>query len=328
MSNGILYALTVAIWGSTWLAIEFQLGVVAPDVSVFYRYVLAAAIMLGWCFIRGLPLKFQRDAHWRFMAMGLFMFCLNYLLTYYAQVHITSALAAIAFTSMLWMNMIYARLFFGIRNGIRAIAGSVLGIIGVVIIFYPQIGSVSVDDATLFGFLLALAGAMLASLGNMVSQDAQRRGLPIVQSNAWGMSYGALFTGLIVLGGDSQITFDWSGPYVLSLLYLTFFGTIVAFGAYLTLLGRIGAHKVGYAVVLFPVVAVMLSVAFEGLPLTASLIFGVVLVLAGNFFVVQSKTYPTPVAQGVGVADKSSSAAATADRHSATTASAATKFER
>lgn len=296
MNNGLLYALTVAIWGSTWLAIEFQLGVVAPDVSVFYRFALAAALMIGWCLLRGRPLRFPLDAHLRFMAMGLLMFCLNYLLTYHAQVHITSALAAIAFTSMLWMNMIFARLFFGVRSGLRAIAGSILGIAGIVIIFYPQIGEVSLDDSTVFGFLLALSGAMLASLGNMVSQEAQRRGLPIVTSNAWGMTYGALLTGLIVLFSDTEFSFDWSTSYLLSLFYLTVFGTIIAFGAYLTLLGRIGAHKVGYAVVLFPVVAVMLSVLFEGMPLTTSLVLGVMMVLAGNVFVLQSRRRAVPQA--------------------------------
>ncbi|MGB5740035.1 MAG: EamA family transporter [Woeseia sp.] len=289
MSNGFLYALTVAIWGSTWFAIEFQLGKVPPDVSVFYRYVLAAALLMCWCLARRRSLRFAWPAHLRFMAMGLLMFCLNYLLAYYAQVHITSALSAIAFSAMLWLNMIFARIFFGVQSGKRAIAGSLLGIAGIVVIFYPQIGEASLDDSTLYGTLLAISGATLASLGNMVSQEAQRRSLPIVESNAWSMTYGALFTGLIVLAGDSEFAFDGSPAYVISLLYLAIFGSIFAFGAYLTLLGRIGAHKAGYAVVLFPVVAVVLSVTFEDLPFTASLVIGVIMVLAGNVFVLESK---------------------------------------
>jgi drug/metabolite transporter (DMT)-like permease len=324
MNNGFLYALTVAIWGSTWLAIEFQLGAVAPDVSVFYRFALAATLLITWCVARGRKLKFAPSVHLRFMAMGLLMFCLNYLLTYYAQVHITSALAAIAFTAMLWMNMIFARLFFGVRSGNRAIAGSLLGIVGIVIIFYPQVSEVSLSDSTMFGFLLALTGATLASLGNMVSQEAQLRGYPIVESNAWGMTYGALFTGTIVLVGNSQFTFDWSASYVISLLYLAVFGTIIAFGAYLTLLGRIGAHKVGYAVVLFPVIAVMLSVVFEGMPLSPSLLLGVAMVLSGNVFVLQSRKQAAPkaavVVQGAGEIDMASKVSRTADRNAAPSA--------
>ncbi len=288
MSNGVLYLLSVAIWGSTWLAIEFQLGVVPPDVSVFYRYVLASFMLIGWCLLRGRRLRFGPSAHLRFMFLGLLMFCLNYVLAYRAQIHITSALAAIAFSGMLWMNMINARLFFGVVSDLRAILGSVLGVAGIVVIFYPQVGAVSWSDATMFGCLLAMLGALSASFGNMVSQDAQLKGLPIVPSNAWGMAYGAGFSGLLALLGGSEFTFDWTPAYVGSLLYLAVFGSIVAFGAYLTLLGRIGAHKAGYAVVLFPVVAVVLSVLFEGLRLSPSLLTGVVLVLAGNVFVLQS----------------------------------------
>lgn len=329
MSNGLLYALTVAIWGSTWFAIEFQLGKVAPDVSVFYRYALAAFLLVSWCLLRGRSLQFATAAHLRFMAMGLLMFCLNYLLAYYAQVHITSALSAIAFTAMLWLNMVFARLFFGVRSGTRAVAGSFLGIAGIVIIFYPQIGEVSLSDTTMYGFLLAFAGATLASLGNMVSQDAQQRGLPIVESNAWGMTYGALFTGLIVLSGDSQFSFDGSPAYVISLLYLAIFGSIIAFGAYLTLLGRIGAHKAGYAVVLFPVIAVMLSVGFEGLPLTASLVVGVVMVLAGNVFVLQSRkrrgTTAAVMVQGAIEAESPKSSRRTSERRPAASPAAGGK---
>jgi drug/metabolite transporter (DMT)-like permease len=303
VSNGVLYVLTVLIWGSTWLAIEFQLGVVPAEVSVFYRYVLAAALLFAWCFARGRNMRFDSAAHVRFMLLGLLMFCLNYILAYKAQVHVTSALAAIAFSTMLWMNMINVRLFFGVVSDRRALGGSLLGIAGIVIIFYPQIDELTLSDATLYGTLLALLGALLASFGNMVSQDAQRRHLPILQSNAWGMAYGALFTGVFSFFGDAEFSFDPSPGYVISLLYLAVFGSIAAFGAYLTLLGRIGAHKAGYATVMFPVVAVVLSVLVEGLQVTASLVIGVLLVLSGNVFVLQAKKQtPAPDLKGATVA--------------------------
>jgi len=204
MSNGLLYLLTIGIWGSTWLAIEFQLGVVPPEVSVFYRYVLASALLFGWCVATRRSLAFPAWAHLRFMLLGVLMFSLNYLLTYRAQVHVTSALAAIAFSTMLWMNMINARLFFGVRSDRRAIAGSLLGIAGIVVIFEPQVGDLAWTDATFRGCLLALAGALFASFGNIVSQAAQQRSLPIMATNAWAMGYGALFTGgLALLSGSA-----------------------------------------------------------------------------------------------------------------------------
>jgi drug/metabolite transporter (DMT)-like permease len=121
----------------------------------------------------------------------------------------------------------------------------------------------------------------------MASQSAQKRGLPIVQSNAWGMFYGALFTGFIALLQGHEFSFDWSAGYVVSLAYLAVFGSIVAFGSYLTLLGRIGAHKAGYAVVMFPVVALVISFLFEGLLIGANIVVGIALVMAGNVIILQ-----------------------------------------
>lgn len=179
--------------------------------------------------------------------MGLLMFSLSYILAYRAQIYITSALSAIVFSSMLWMNIINSRIFFGVRAGPRIYAGGLLG--------------------------------------NMASQAAQTLNLPVVQSNAWSMLYGGLLTALIALLQGLPFSFDPSPEYVLSLAYLTLFGSVIAFGAYLTLLGRIGAHRAGYATVMFPVVALILSILFEDLALDAYMILGIGLVLSGNLLV-------------------------------------------
>jgi drug/metabolite transporter (DMT)-like permease len=287
MSNAVLYAITVLVWGSTWLAIEFQLGVVQPEVSIFYRYALASAVLFLWCKYRKLKLVFEVKYHLWFALLGLFLFCLNYILTYRAQIHITSALAAIIFSSMLWMNIGLARVLFGIRSSGRVILGTLLGIAGIVIIFAPEVEAMTLTDGMFFGMLLALGGALSASSGNMVSQAAQKRALPVVQSNAWGMFYGALITGSVAFLSGHEFNFDATFTYIASLAYLAIFGSVIAFGAYLTLLGRIGAHKAGYATVMFPVVALLLSAAFEGLRLDASILGGTTLVLLGNLLVLK-----------------------------------------
>ena len=287
MSNTFLYAITVLVWGSTWLAIEYQLGVVAPEVSIFYRYVIASFVLFIWCKYKKLPIVFDVKSHIWFALLGVFLFCLNYMLTYHAQVHITSALAAIVFSSMLWMNIGLARLIFGVRSTAKVILGAVLGVAGIVIIFAPEVEAFSLTDKVFYGMLLALGGALSASSGNMVSQGAQKRALPVVQSNAWGMLYGALFTGVVALLSGHEFNFDATFTYIASLAYLAIFGSVIAFGAYLTLLGRIGAHRAGYATVMFPVVALLLSAAFEGLRLDASILGGTTLVLLGNLLVLK-----------------------------------------
>ncbi len=289
MSNRFLYAVTVLVWGTTWIGIEYQLGTVAPEVSVFYRYTLAAVSLFAWCAWAGLNLKFSPRDHVRFVLLGLLLFGINYIVTYHAQQYITSALTAICFSTMLWMNMINARIFFGVRISKKIIAGSMIGIAGIVVLFLPQVQSLSLSDATVYGATLCIIGAFLASLGNMVSQSAQREGLPVIQSNAWGMFYGAIVTGAIAFGQGSAFNFDWSTGYIVSLLYLAIFGSIIAFGSYLKLLGRIGAHKAGYAMVMFPVVALVVSFLFEGLELGWNILTGIALVVIGNIIILRMK---------------------------------------
>ena len=285
MSNLTLYAISVLIWGSTWFAIEFQLGAVAPEVSVVYRFVGASGLLFAWSRLRGLNLSFGLRQHGWFLLLGLFLFGLNYVLAYRAQIYITSALTAIAFSTIVWMNILNARVFFGINTRRKVILGSLLGVAGIITLFAPQIGELKLSDTVFFGSVLAVLGALVASFGNMASQAAQRRELPIMQSNAWGMLYGAVLTAIVAAVQGHPFVFDWSFGYVTSLAYLTVFGSIVAFGAYLTLLGRIGAHRAGYAMVLFPVVALVLSMLFEGLELDLPIVFGTLLVLVGNLFV-------------------------------------------
>lgn len=294
MSSLFLYVVTVLVWGSTFFAIEFQLGVVAPEVSLVYRYATAALLLFAWCRLRGLELSFRPAQHAWFMLLGASLFGINYILAYHAQVFITSALSAVAFSTMLWMNILNTRVFFGVRANARTLVGAVLGIAGMALLFAPQIGELSLTDATLAGSMLALGSAYVASLGNMVSQKAQRENLPVVQSNAWGMFYGTAISAVAASVQGHEFTFDFSADYIVSLAYLSVFGSVIAFGAYLTLLGRIGAHRAGYAMIMFPVVALLLSMAFEGLRLDLPMLAGICLVLAGNLFVLRRDKLPTP----------------------------------
>ena len=290
MTNLLLYAVTVLVWGSTWFAIEFQLGVVPVEVSLAYRYLGAAMLLFCWCIVTRRRLRFDAVAHGYFVLLGIFLFGINYVLTYQAQVYLTSALSAIVFTSMLWMNILNARLFLATRIEATTWAGAVLGLIGICIIFWPEVQQVSLSDATILGASLTFAGAAVASFGNIISQRAQQEGLPIVQSNAWGMLYGGALLAISAVAQDKPFVFDSTGGYVASLLYLSVFGSVVGFGCYLTLLGRIGAHRAGYVVVMFPIVALLLSALFEGLVISTTVVMGVAIALAGNLVVLLGKS--------------------------------------
>lgn len=273
---------TVLIWGSTWYAIQFQLGVVDPSVSLAYRYFMAAAIAFAWCFATGRSLRFDSRTHGWFLLLGVFLFGLNYLSAYQAQFYISSALNAIGFSSMIWLNIINARLFFGSRATPRMYAGALLGISGILLIFLPEVEQLSLSDRVLTGMFFSLLGTLFASYGNIASQSMQSRRIPVMQANAWGMLYGALINAGIALGQGKSFTFDPSPAYTLSLLYLAVVGSVIAFACYLTLLGRIGLAKAGYASVMIPIVALAFSVVLEGMAISLTLMIGLSLAVAGN----------------------------------------------
>lgn len=294
MQHLYLFTVSVLIWGSTWLAINFQLGLVAPEVSVFYRQGLASFLLFAWAMLRGLDLRFSLRSHGWFFLLGFTLFGLNYVLAYNAQNYIPSAMNAVLFATMVWMNVILARLFFRTPFEWHVLLGAALGMAGVVILFWPALSVTSLDARTLLGAGISLAGAAVASIGNMVSHQSQKERLPVLQSNAWGMFYGAVLTGIWALASGKPFNFEPTLEYVGSLLYLSVFGSVVAFGCYLRLLGLIGPGKAGYIAVVIPIVAVLISMLFEGLQLNPHLIVGIALVLGGNLVILAYRRFTVP----------------------------------
>jgi drug/metabolite transporter (DMT)-like permease len=282
LSNTLLYLITVFIWGSTWLAITFQLGQVDPALSIAYRFGLAALILLIYSRLRRLSLRFSVREHFFIALQGLLLFSLNYILVYLAELYLTSGMVAIIFSTVVFLNVFFGALLLGDAIQPRVLAGASVGLLGLGLIFWPELRAFSLDNERALGLLLAATSTVSASLGNIVSARNQRHGLPVIQVNAIGMAYGTLFMTLLVLLRGAPLRFEPTPGYVLSLLYLAVFGSVVAFGSYLTLIGRIGPGRAGYATVLFPVIALILSTLFEGLRWDLVGGLGAALVVAGN----------------------------------------------
>ena len=281
-----LYLTSVLIWGSTWLVITFQLGIVPPAVSVAYRFFLSALVLFGWCRYRRLPLRFTRGEHLWMVLQGVLLFGLNYVTVYLAEGEVTSGLVAVVFSHIVFLNIAGARIFFDTPVNRATLLGAVLGVSGILLVFLPEFSRDTSRGAAL-GLGLALIGAVSASGGNLVVSRNHRAGLPVVQMNAFGMLYGALAVAVFALITRQPFVVDTSARYLLSLGYLALFGSIVAFGAFLTLIGKIGAGRAGYVTVAIPVVALLLSALFEGLQWHLSLVAGMALCLAGNVVVLR-----------------------------------------
>jgi drug/metabolite transporter (DMT)-like permease len=277
----------------------FQVGVVPVEQSIAYRFLLAGILMLGFCLATNRRLRFGWRDHLCFALQGLTLFGINYLLFYYALPYLASGLLAVCFSTILVMNIGNAMLLFGQRSDAAVGIGAALGLAGLALLFWPALAGFELGHGALIGLGLSLAATYSASLGNMVSVRFKTRAVPVISSNAWGMSYGGLFTLAYAAAVAPDFAFDPRLPYVGSLLYLAILASIVAFTSYLTLVQRIGADRAAYATVLFPVIALALSTLYEGYEWTWPAAAGVLLVIAGNVIVLRRKR-PVPSVQPAG----------------------------
>lgn len=289
-SSAFLFAIATVIWGSTWLAITFQLGRVEPEVSVVYRFALAAAILFVWCGVRGRPLRFPPRTHALLAAQGATLFGLNYVGVYVAERYVASGLVAVAFSTLVFLVPIGSCLVYRTPLRARVAIGALVGVAGVASLFLPELRSAAAGGDAARGVAYALGSTVIAAIGNLITVRLQQERTPVMSGTAWGMGYGALTAAAVTWIGGAAWTFDWGVAYVASLVYLAVFGSIVAFGAYFKLIERIGADRASFTAVAIPVVAMGLSTLFEGYRWTSVAAIGAALALAGNYLALSASS--------------------------------------
>lgn len=284
MQNLALYIMTVLIWGTTWIAIEFQLGDIHVLLSIAYRFGLAAIILAAILLATGRlqKIKFTPRQYFFVALQAFFLFYLEYWLFYKTAMYLTSGLVAVTLSTMAAMNIFNQAVFFRIKVERQMLLAVALGFIGIACVFWHEVQTLSFEDDTVKGILLGLAATYCASLGNVLSSRNSRDGMPVMETTMLAMAIGAVFAFLTAVVMGAPLIMGTSLPYIASLLYLAVFGSSIAFCAYLTLIARIGADRAAYAAVLFPVVALIISTFFENYHWTWEALMGIGLVLLGN----------------------------------------------
>ncbi len=279
----VLYTIVVLIWGSTWVAIPYQLGVVAEEVSIAYRFAIGAFALYVFAIVTGKKLRLPLRYYPMVIVQGLFLFSINYFFVYYGTAYITSGLVAVVFSSIAVCNALFERMFFRTPLEGRLINASFLGILGIALIFWPEVSMLKLQDRTIFGVLMVVIGVLTASLGNMAAVVNTRRQLPVVAVNAHGMAWGTLLSVVVAIFLGREFKFSYEPGYVLSLLFLAVFGSAIAFGCYLALIRKIGSARAAYTSVLFPLVALAISTVVEDYRWSGLAVTGVLLTLGGNW---------------------------------------------
>jgi drug/metabolite transporter (DMT)-like permease len=287
MPTYLLFAACTAIWGTTWIAITFQTSAAAPELAVALRFALAAAITLLLCRLRGIALPTSAAAHGWLALMGTLGFCASYFFVYYAQAYIVSGLIAVGYSAVPLLNMALSRLFLGTPLSPRIGLAGVLGISGIVMIFWPEIGRTQAGSPLAIGAAFTAAGVVASCLANIVVARNQRLGLKGWAPLGLGMAYGAALGWLYVLMAGVPLGIRWSLPFAASLVYLTLAGSVLAFAAYYALVGRVGAARAGYVGVSSTLVALVVSSLFEGYRWAPLTVLGVAAAVAGAVLIIQ-----------------------------------------
>ena len=289
--NALLYFVVLLAWGSSWFAISFQLGEVAPQVSIVWRFLMASLLLFAWCFLRGLRLTFPWRDHASWVLLGIFLFCVNYICAYFGTLYLASGLVCLIFSTLTLFTVFNGFIFFKIPIRFPILIGAVIGIVGLSIIFSNEISHTewSLNSGVVKGFIWMLMATFFASIGMLLSGQFQARKMPLVQSNAYSMLYGSIILIFYISLSDVTFSFDTSYSYVLSLIYLAVVASVIGFGVYLKLVGNIGADKASYVNIFTPTIALLLSTLFENYQWSWIGLIGVLLIIVGNVIVLYAK---------------------------------------
>ena len=282
-----LFVICVLIWGSTWYAITLQLGYAAPEILVGLRFLLASAVLFAYCRWSGNRLSFSMRQHADFALLGATMFGISYLLVYHAERYVVSGMVAVAYSTSPMINMVASRALFGTPMTWRVAMAALCGFAGICCVFAPEFGSIPAARNMAMGALLTVLSVLTSAAGSMAAVRCQNRGYNTWITLTWGMLYGGLMSLAIGAAMGNRFLFEPTASYVLSLLYLSLFGSIVTFACYLPLIARIGAAGAGYVGVMVPIVALGVSFFMERFAWGALTTVGVMLLVLGNIAILQ-----------------------------------------
>lgn len=288
--TALLYAAMIFIWGFSWISIKWQHGDVPMEVSIFYRFAIAAVFMLiiGKCWKKLQPVKRYDQA---FIALqGVCLFCMNFLAFYSATFYIPSGLVAVFMATAPIFNAFHSRIFFKTKTNSNFWLGGLLGLSGISLLFAGDILETTWSEQTLYGLLFSLLGTWCFSIGNMLSVRNTKHNVQPFTATCYGMIYGCVALAFIIFVNDLTFEFTMTTQYIGSLLYLAIPASVLGFTCYLVLVDRLGASNAAYLLVITPIVALTVSAVFEDYHWTIYSTLGLMMVIGGNVLTQRKKT--------------------------------------
>ncbi len=289
MPTWSLYGICIFIWGTTWYVLTFQLGTVPIELSIAYRFALGSGVSFFILFFKKKLYRYGLKDHTLMALQGILMYGAGYILVYEAGHKVTSAINAVLFSTIIFFNCLLASLYFKRPLHKKLVLGALLTCLGVWCFFLPQVQGASLSSNAYRGAGEILLAVFLTSCGNIVAERVHEREIPVFENNAYAMLYGALFSLVVSKVQGQPLTFDTSFSYWGSLVYLSVFGSIITFGAYLTLLRRMGSEAVALPLITIPMVSLVVSHLFERYQLSLWSFIGIISVMGGNYVALRTR---------------------------------------
>ncbi len=290
MKNAILFIGTLLCWAPTWYIIKFQLGYVDPIISVFYRIALSCFVLFSILLIQKKSLKFSLSHHFWFAILGACLFSFNYIFFYLANTYLISGIVCVAFSMNLVFNIVGEKIFFKKNASYNTLFAALLGFIGIFVIFNNEILYFDLNNYEHIGIAFSFVATLFWSFGNMIHKRNSNKKFPLFPSIAYGMMYGSIFTLIAAKVSGAEIILELTSEYILALIYLSVFGTVLAFCIYLMLVDNIGPGRAGYVGVVMPVLALLISTIFENLEWSNNLLIGLPILMIGSVLIINQKT--------------------------------------
>ena len=289
----IPFIIFTLIWGSTWIVIRDQLGVVPAQWSVTYRFALAAMAMALVAQWKGHSLRPDRGLLVAATIVGVTQFCINFNAVYLAERYITSGLVATVFALLLIPNSLLAWGFLGQKPTRSFFWAALVATAGIGLLFLHEVRAAPLRGSDIaVGLGLTIIGLLGASAANVYQAGKEARRHPLFALLAWAMAIGALVDAVIALAVAGPPVFDPRPGYWLGVVYLALAASVLCFSLYFPVVRKIGPGKAAYSSVIVPVIAMALSTAFEGYRWTPLSVGGAVLALGGMVLALVGRRRP------------------------------------
>lgn len=287
----LAFGLVYVFWGSTYLAIRLAVEAVPPALMAGTRFLIAGPLMLVYCALSGRRVRLTREETARLAIIGVLLLTVSNATLAWAEQWVPTGLAALIVSiTPIWFLVLETWVLPGEHQvSPRALAGVVLGILGIVVLLWPELRHTSgIGHRELLGSV-SLIGASLSWATGSVLSKRWKVGVDAFAATGWEMALAGTANVIIGLAFGEHHRAVWSAKGLGAIIYLVIFGSWVGFTAYIWLLKHVPTTKVTTYAYVNPVVAVFLGWLVLHEQVTVYIMLGTVVIVAAVALVTGAK---------------------------------------